>query len=401
MPTLPHYKQFDGRYWDTGVIRNALDYQGVIAPHTGEPYTEAMLLGISGGITFGYFTFHYDGYDPQVNLLTRNTFEPMDTIIERLAIPHERLQTTHADKARQNLIETLANGQVPIVWADMFTLPYNGLEHDENNWAMMPVIVYGYETEKNVAYLSDRACVGLTVPAEVLDAARARVKKDKHLQLVLESPDNSRLAAAVRAGIHDCIALMTEKPPRGSANSFGLKGLQKWVDMLEKNTKESWSQAYPTGRPLLAVLISAFTFLGPGFGKTMQAERDTYASFLDEAAVVLENPALENVAVRYRVAGKAWQGLLHALLPEDVPMLKQAQELILMKYETFTEQGSEATARILELEAQLNALKMEAESDFPMTEVMVADLRDDIRRHVQHVLEAEQEAVTALQAAMN
>lgn len=49
MPTLPAYTQFDGRYWDIGVMRNALDYQGVKAPHTGEPYTEAMLLGISGG----------------------------------------------------------------------------------------------------------------------------------------------------------------------------------------------------------------------------------------------------------------------------------------------------------------------------------------------------------------
>jgi hypothetical protein len=53
MPTLPNYTQFEGCYWDTGVIRSALDYQGVVAPHTGEPYSEAMLLGISGGVTFG------------------------------------------------------------------------------------------------------------------------------------------------------------------------------------------------------------------------------------------------------------------------------------------------------------------------------------------------------------
>ena len=77
MPTLENFTQFEGRYWDTAAIRNALDYQGVKAPHTGEPYSEAMLLGISGGVTFGYFTFHYQGYDPQVNLLTRNTFDPM------------------------------------------------------------------------------------------------------------------------------------------------------------------------------------------------------------------------------------------------------------------------------------------------------------------------------------
>lgn len=117
----------------------------------------------------------------------------MDTIIDRLAIPHERLETTSVDKARQNLIETLENGRVPIVWADMYLLPYNGLKYDENNWAMMPVVVYGYEPERNEAFLADRACLGLTVPAMALDAARARVKKDRHLQLTLEYPDNRRL----------------------------------------------------------------------------------------------------------------------------------------------------------------------------------------------------------------
>ena len=91
MPVLANFTQFGGRYWDTASIRNALDYQGAKAPHTGQPYTEAMLLGISGGIAFGYFTFHYDGYDPQVNLLTRNTFEPMETIFNRLGIAREVL----------------------------------------------------------------------------------------------------------------------------------------------------------------------------------------------------------------------------------------------------------------------------------------------------------------------
>ena len=93
MPTLENFSQFEGRYWDTAAIRNALDYQGVRAPHSDRPYTEAMLLGISGGITFGYFTFHYKGYDPQVNLLTRNTFDPMQRIFDRLGVERDVVQT--------------------------------------------------------------------------------------------------------------------------------------------------------------------------------------------------------------------------------------------------------------------------------------------------------------------
>ncbi len=400
MPALANYTQYDGRYWDTGVLRNALDYQGAKAPHTNQPYSEAMLLGISGGITFGYFTFQYEGYDPQVNLLTRNTFEPMDTILDRLAIPRNYLQSTNANHARQHLIETLEAGDAPIVWADMFSLPYNALKYDPINWAMMPIIVTSYDAHADGAWVADRAWVGLKTTATALDAARARVKKDKHRLMVLDHPDNGRLNEAVRLGIHDCIQLMTEKPPRGSVKNFGLAGLLNWAEMLEKDKQGSWSRDYATGRRLLSVLMSSFYFLGPCFGKTLQAERDTYAEFLDEAAVVLAKPELENVAARYRMAGKAWMGLLYALLPEDVPMLKTARELMEQKYECLMELGSAATEQIAHLEQSLEGIKESAKTDFPLTESEIADLRTEIRRHVLLVHDAEREAVTALKAAM-
>jgi hypothetical protein len=399
MPTLPNYTQFDGRYWDTAVIRNALDYMGVIAPHTNAPYTEALLLGVSGGITFGYFTFHYEGYDPQVNLLTRNTFEPSQTIFDRMGIAQEVLQTTNPDKARQTLIQTIEDGHVPIIFPDMWSLPYNALKWDDGMWGGMPVIVVGYEANGE-AVLCDRSYHPLIVPADVLDVARARIKKDKHRLMMLEHPDHSRLASAVRAGIMDCVALMTEKPPRGAVTSFGLKALQHWADMLQKDTKESWSRAYATGRPLLSVLISSYTFLSPVFGKTQQAERDTYADFLDEASVILNKPELENVAVRYRMAGKAWDGLICALLPENVPMLKKAREYLDIKTELLLEKGSSAVDDMLHQEKQLDALKTEAQTDFPMTTTEIADLRAEIRRHVVLVHDAEREAVLALKLAM-
>jgi hypothetical protein len=49
MPVLPDYEHFHGRHPETGSVHNILSYQGVSAPHTGKPYSEAMLLGVSGG----------------------------------------------------------------------------------------------------------------------------------------------------------------------------------------------------------------------------------------------------------------------------------------------------------------------------------------------------------------
>ena len=77
MPVLENYSEFGGYYWHSGCIRNALAYQGYRAPHTGEPYSDALLFGVSGGAVFGYFHFHYKGYDPQINILTRNTVQDL------------------------------------------------------------------------------------------------------------------------------------------------------------------------------------------------------------------------------------------------------------------------------------------------------------------------------------
>jgi len=90
----------EGRHYETGTLRNAWALRGAKAPHTGQPYSEALLLGISGGITFGYFTFAYTGELPHLALLTRNTFDPFETILERLAPAREVRRTADAARTR-------------------------------------------------------------------------------------------------------------------------------------------------------------------------------------------------------------------------------------------------------------------------------------------------------------
>lgn len=96
MPRLDNYPHYGGRFPATTAIANALASQGVQAPRTGKPYTEAMLAGLSGGIALGYFTFAYNGHDPQVNILTRNTFNDYgwDRVTERLGIVQDVVNAT-------------------------------------------------------------------------------------------------------------------------------------------------------------------------------------------------------------------------------------------------------------------------------------------------------------------
>lgn len=97
MTTLPNYKHFDGIHYETGCVHNALAYQGLKMPHTKSAPSEALLLGLSGGITFGYFSFAYKGFDPHVALLTRNTFNPFETMLNRLV----RFKTSSRRLTRQ------------------------------------------------------------------------------------------------------------------------------------------------------------------------------------------------------------------------------------------------------------------------------------------------------------
>src|SRR5690242_4625638 len=109
MTVLENYRHFDGYHWETGCLYNFFDYRGVKAPHSGKPYSEALMLGVSGGIVMGYFSFSYQGFDPQARVLTRNTFDPRSTLLARLGVVQNIYQTTNAQKAEANLLRELEN----------------------------------------------------------------------------------------------------------------------------------------------------------------------------------------------------------------------------------------------------------------------------------------------------
>ena len=267
MAKLDNYDQFDGLHWETGSVRNHLAHRGAKTPHTGEPYTEALLLGVSGGAAMGYFSFAYKGYDPEARILTRNTFDPMDTMLARLGVIQTVRQTSSPAKAVANLLDSLEEGLPPIVWADLWSMPYNALPGDQGMWAMFPLVVYGYQEQEDTVWIADRARVPLTVTTAELAAARSRVKKQKNRILTLEPPNPDKLPDAVREGIWNCIRLYTEKPPKGSRNNFGFAAYDRWGDLLVKpKMRMSWAQEFPPGARMYAGLKSAYNDIAL-FGK--------------------------------------------------------------------------------------------------------------------------------------
>ena len=399
MPTLTRYRQFDGRHWETGSVHNVLAYRGVKAPHTGKPLSEALLMGISGGLLMGYFNFAYEGYDPHVAILTRNTFDPLEALLVRLGTVQHLMQTTNAAKGVKNLVEALDNGEPVIAWADIFLLPYNALAFDQGWWGSNPIVIYGY-AETDRVWIADRARVALSVTPAELAAARSRIKKDRFKLLTIDPPHLDKLPIAVQQGIWDCLKRYVEAPVASAKNSFGFAAFQRWADALTKPTlKYSWAREFPAGGKMFAGLTSTYERIAlcPGGA---QAERDVYAEFLDEASAILNKPALKDAAKLYRVSGKAWRDLGLALLPDDVASFKQARELLTQRNTLFVEQGGESLTERQQITQRLAAIRKDMDDHFPLTTDEVGAQREELRHHVLKIHAVEREAYAALQAAM-
>jgi hypothetical protein len=396
--------RFAGRHWETGSIHNALALQGFLAPHTGKPFSEAFLLGVSGGIAFGYFTFEYKGHLPHLALLPRNTFDPVSTILERLGIAQDVRQTNKAEIAEKNLIEALDSGRFPILWADQFSLPYNDLGYHTGMWVMFPIVAVALDGKE--VLIADRSSRALHLSMEELSKARGRVKEDRFRLITLDAPQPAKLAAAVSKGIYQCLQLFTEKPPRGSVHNFGFAAYQRLADLLENTrNKQSWERFYAPGIRLYHALAGAVGQPGAyswiqTWGAAPGAERGLYADFLDEAADILKKPALRDPADLFRESYSLWCEFADALLPDHLPLLGESKHLIQRKHDLFIEEGDSALPEIKQINARLNELLELSETEFPLSREEAADFRAHLRNILLKISAVEQSAVDSLQNAI-
>lgn len=406
MTTLKNYQHFGGLPWATGYAVNALAYQGVKAPHTGKPYTEAMLMGINGGLSAGYFVFEYTGYDPHLHFLTRYIFtEETGAYFERLGIPITTRKTTDPEKGVANVVSALAKGQPAIVWLDMARLDYNyGMSNtftaadNADIWMINPVLVYGYDQAAGRVQIADRAHVGLEVSAESFARARARIAKTKHRMMTIDAPNPDKLPAAIQAGIQGCIDIFSGKSP--SPVNFGFEGYKKWARMLtDGKGKNVWAKQFAPGARMYSGLTTAYQTIELFFTGGRGA-RHIYADFLDEAAVVLEKAALREVAAKFRASAGCWDALSAALLPEQVAPLREARELMTRNYDLFVAQGGASLPERRQIVAQLAALKERMKADFPLGEAEAAAMRANLAERVMAIHDAELVALEMLKAAI-
>jgi hypothetical protein len=390
---------FDGRHYETGSVRNIFSLQGLQLPHTQSVPSEGLLLGLSGGITFGYFSFAYQGIDPFVALLTRNTFDPLENLFDRLGVVRTVKQTTNAAKAEKNLAEALETGEPVLVWADRFSMPYfaDDGQLGEGMYEMIPLVVFDRDPGKGSLTVVDQSRRPAQVAEADLTRARARVKKDKFRQMTLSLPSPEKLSQGVASGLRASIQSFTQSPVKGHSRNFGFAAYQRWAELLTSDRdKQSWSKVFPPGRPMYAGLASAFERIEL-FGTGGAASRPMFADFLDEASLILDKPALQTSAAQFHAIAPLWDELGKALLPDDQPAFKETRRLLLEKQQLYWEQGGRAKGAVGKIHDRLHEIRSAMEADFPLSDAGAAAMKRNLGEHILRIHDAEKAAIEELE----
>ncbi|MEM1417156.1 MAG: BtrH N-terminal domain-containing protein, partial [Myxococcota bacterium] len=307
---------------ETAPLANALRHLGVAGPG-GAPLSEAMLHGLTGGLGFLYGAFEWKGYGPTLTLVARSRSMPGTYLAEalpRAGVRYAVHETGSAKKARAQLDAALEAGHPSLSIVDGAALPYYGVPERFHGMSPHVVGVVGAvsDTTGDDVWLDDRGVRPLCVPHEALAAARGSIPKAKHRLVELEEPlAGHDWKAVVRGALDASVRLYDEPPAKPFASNVGTRGLEKWARLLaDAKDPKGWPKMFGAGARAYVGLRRAYDGLQHEY-TAPDAGRPLYADFLDEAAALLDRPALADAAKEARAIGAMWGRLTRTLAEAD------------------------------------------------------------------------------------
>ncbi|MDJ0315298.1 BtrH N-terminal domain-containing protein [Arthrobacter sp. H35-D1] len=319
----------DYSHWDAGLRTRVLAASAVLNPFTGEPFSEAALAGLGGGIGFMVFTF--DGKETTTaSVVTR--FHPgpyTENLLRRSGANIHIQQTGSAALAQSRLDAALETGVPVVVRVVHGTLPWIPADP----LADMDSVDVAVVARDGEDYFVDDGDGRLErISAHSLAAARTSRKADKHWQGHVVGGGGEALTAEVltaevlrRTMAETAQELLSQQAPpgvpAGYAKNFGILGMQSWAQRLrDTSTRYGWARIF--GDPQRAVeglgmlhgVLAGKRFSGPG------ALRPLYAQFLREVAKygqgstgvglsAMDLEGLAEAAAHYELLGKQWEDL--------------------------------------------------------------------------------------------
>ncbi|HEV2921702.1 MAG TPA: BtrH N-terminal domain-containing protein, partial [Actinomycetota bacterium] len=398
------YQLLGGVHPDTHAIAGVLANRGLLAPHTGRPLSEAMVLGVGGGLGAGYILWEFKAHDSRSLVLGfRNSWQYPDRwarkTCQRLGVPAAVHETGSAGKADAELRAAAGQGVPAIAWADQQALGYRHLPAMLDGRGGPPVTVYAIDDAARAALIDDRNRAPLRVPLDALAAARARVGSYRHRQLALDAPaaelDVGGLSKAVRDGLAEQVEHLSKR-----SDSFSLPAFRKWARLLTgTGNAKAWPKVFADRVSLFDACLSVYENLEPAAGSGGGNLRGLYAQFLDEAAGLLGAPPLAEAAGAYREAAARWHQVAEVALPADREPFAEARRLT-DRLQAQVELGDAARQAAAGTAARLWALRDRWRPEFPGDDEDVEALLAGLAAAVGAACDAEEAALGRLASAL-
>jgi len=402
--TVDDYSQFGGKHWETACLGNVLEYKGLLSPHTNKPLTEELLLGVGGGIQPGY-VFNQglikDTGGVFIAGRTRSHIrgpEYAERLLSRLGASANGHASPGSQGAFRKVITALDAGEPSIVYCHKPSMPYLHMPQARGEQVFMhSAVIYGYDEIRDIVLIGDQPEKPLTVSVDEIIDARAKVVSYKNRSYTVSVPGKlteASLEKAIREGIGDY--LDSTGTPR--SRHFSLYGLEDWAQSIASPSHEHrWQGIYRNGllyRPLVDVFESIEILGGDG-----GLFRPMYAGFLDEAADILQEPELCEVAEMYRELGASWTSFAEQCLPDEIPEFKAAKELHRERQRVWLALGDDSADTMKTSADRLAALDRHfSEGEFPMSVDETEEFLMGLSSSIAGLVLAEWRAIKALGA---
>ncbi len=403
---IANFHHFGGVHGESAAIKNLLSFTGVVHPHTGTPLSEALCFGIAGGLGIGYsfcpsIPRHQLGSG--ITIVGRHKSYVTDAswyqgCFDRLGIPTRRTETTGAARAYRNLVAELEEGRPAVVWCGRALLPYLHEPVELGSYFMHTFLVHEIDESAGIAHGSECAPTEVTLSLETLEHARQGVCSHRNRTLSI-APQRALSLATLRSAVHAGLQACLHELTQPKMKTFSLHGLETWAKMIENNTaKDGWGRVFGTTLLSCALRDVYDSIVTRETGGDLF--RGLFASFLDEAAILLDRPALADLARDYRRLGARWRSLAESALPASCPPLHALRDLLDTRAELFVTQGQQADAAIAETAGKLRALDQNLRQHWPLDRDDTATLLGGLREQILALYQDETAAVERFRSAL-
>jgi hypothetical protein len=390
---------FPGTVPGTTALRILLAQAGVRNPLTGQPFSEPLLFAMAGGVGIGMCAFYYAKENFASFFLggRQHWFDDLAYLreaLERLGLEPIVRESSGSAGAAKQLSEALTHGPC-VAWVDSAMLPHRAMPKQFQGGGYHVVTAYKLDGEQ--AVIGDLTDEPIEIAVADLAAARARIKKQKNRLLRVEPcAGQIDLPRVLQDGLQACARGLVSAHIGAVKANFRLPILKTWAERLHASKdSQSWERIFAAPANFWRALLGVYECIethGTGGGLC----RTIFAAGLAEAADAVDDARLQALARRYGELGAQWTALAEAALPADVPLFAEARALLMRRAE-LTHAGGPAEA-LADVWAQLDALRAQAQEQFPLSKADGVALRASLQKRVLELHEAEVSAQQALRS---